>query len=120
MVVGESIGSKMLVASTFSVLLRGDVHVQAVADVCLKIGAFQHWLRAADCLGWVIFFFLVFSIIWLCASLMSRLDLVILLLQRLDVICIFLISIYYPLSKKFMPLQPPVYLVNIGNNILSN
>jgi hypothetical protein len=37
-------------------------HMQAmfVADVCLKIGALQHWLRAVDCLGWIIFLFLVF------------------------------------------------------------
>ena len=45
-------------------------------------------------------FFFSSYFFWLCASMMSRLALDIMLLQRLGVIGIILILIYYPLSKK--------------------
>jgi hypothetical protein len=58
----------------------------------------HHWLLLLQVSSYsdrdFVFFSFSFFVFWLCASVMSRLALDILLLQRLSVICIFLILIY--------------------------
>jgi hypothetical protein len=64
----------------------------------LLVCAFDRFGMALGCHVFVLFF--LFLIVWLCAFLMSRLVLGIELFQKLDVIHIDLILIYYALSKK--------------------
>jgi hypothetical protein len=67
---------------------------RGVVITCGAIAAASLWLIDG------VFVLLLFIYFWLCASLMSRLVLVIMLLQRLGVIYIILVLIYSHYQKK--------------------
>jgi hypothetical protein len=61
----------------------------------------------SPCMFRQVFYFLFIFCFWLCASLMSRFSLGVLLLQRLDVFGIILILIYFLYQKKARLVQVP-------------